>query len=200
MDISSLFSDNIFRYLIIPVLIFMARIMDVSIGTMRVIFVSRGFKIFAALCGFFEVLIWIIAITQIIKNLNNPLYYIAYAGGFATGNYIGMVLEEKIALGTVLLRIVIPHEIPELEKYLKESKYGLTVLEAKGLYSEVKILFTVLPRKELDKVLSYVEKIDPNVFYTVEDIRYFNKKTDSMSRDTKMSKGFLQSLLRIKNP
>jgi uncharacterized protein YebE (UPF0316 family) len=200
MDISSIFSDNIFRYLIIPVLIFMARIMDVSIGTMRVIFVSRGFKLFAAFCGFFEVLIWIIAITQIIKNLNNPLYYIAYAGGFATGNYIGMVLEEKIALGTVLLRIVIPHEIPELEKYLRESKYGLTVLEAKGLYNEVKILFTVLPRKEVDKVLCYIEKINPNVFYTVEDIRYFNKKTDSMSRDPKMSRGFLQSLLRILNP
>jgi len=120
MESGSFFSDHIFRLVIIPVLIFLARIMDVSIGTMRVIFVSRGFKFYAALCGFFEVLIWIIAITQIIKNLNNPLYYIAYAGGFATGNFIGMVLEEKIALGTVLLRIVVPHEIEELEKYLKE--------------------------------------------------------------------------------
>ena len=200
MESGSFFSDHIFRLVIIPVLIFLARIMDVSIGTMRVIFVSRGFKFYAALCGFFEVLIWIIAITQIIKNLNNPLYYIAYAGGFATGNFIGMVLEEKIALGTVLLRIVVPHEIEELEKYLKESNFGMTVLEAKGIYSDVKILFTVLPRKELEHVLCSIEKINPNIFYTVEDIRYFNKNALSVCRDIKITNKFLQLLLRVKNP
>ena len=200
MDAAPFFSDNIFRLLIIPILIFCARIMDVSIGTMRVIFVSRGFKFYAALCGFFEVLIWIIAITQIIKNLNNPLYYVAYAGGFASGNYLGMVLEEKIALGTVLLRIIIPHEIEELEKYLTQSKFGMTVLEAKGIYGDVKILFTVVKRKELVNILCSIEAIDPNIFYTVEDIRYFNKNTLSVCRNIKNTPSFLQSLLRLKNP
>ncbi len=95
------FGSDWFNYLVLPAAIFLARICDVTIGTLRIIFVSKGNKLIAPVLGFFEVLIWIIAITRIIENLNNPFCYVAYAAGFATGNYIGLRVEEKLAVGIV---------------------------------------------------------------------------------------------------
>ena len=100
-------SDSwVFTWVVLPVLIFLARIMDVSIGTLRLIFVSRGYKYYAPMLGFFEVIIWLLAIGQIMQHLDNFLCYLAYGLGFATGNYIGIYLDEKLSLGTVLIRIV----------------------------------------------------------------------------------------------
>ena len=176
MELSSIFYSPVFAYLILPVLIFLARVIDVSLGTMRVIFVSRGYKPFAALCGFFEVLIWLIAMAQIIKNLTNVTYYIAYAGGFATGNYVGMLIEEKIALGRVLIRVVISKDYVDLMECLKSRNYGVTVLDAKGLYGNVKILFTVIPRHQIEQVVSLIKEFNPHAFYTIEDIRFMNEE------------------------
>lgn len=177
MESVPFFHSHFFTYFIIPVLIFSARILDVSIGTMRVIFISKGYKLFASLCGFFEVLIWIVAITQIIKNLTNPIYYIVYAGGFATGNFVGILIEEKIALGTVLLRVVTKREFSELTEYLKNNNYGVTLLDAKGLYGTVKILFTIIHRNDLEEVVAFIQKVNPQAFYTVEDVRFVNEKS-----------------------
>jgi uncharacterized protein YebE (UPF0316 family) len=185
-----LFPDNsqLFVYIIIPLLIFLARVIDVSIGTMRVIFISRGYKLLAAFCGFFEVLIWLIAITQIMKNLNNVYNYIAYATGFASGNYIGMIIEEKIALGNVILRVVTQNDLGELRNCLKQKNYGVTILNAEGHTGTVKILFTVIPRQELEQVISFVKTMNPYAFYTIEDIRYvndtylFRQKPDSVNK------------------
>ncbi len=170
------FSDNpqLFAYFIIPLLIFLARVIDVSIGTMRVIFVSRGFKLLSAVCGFFEVIIWLVAITQIMKNLNNVINYVAYASGFAAGNYIGMIIEEKIALGNVILRVVTQNDLCELLNCLKQKNYGVTLLNAEGHTGTVKILFTVIPRHEIEQVIRYVKKVNPQAFYTIEDIRFVN--------------------------
>lgn len=176
MDFSALVQTPAFRFVIVPFLIMLSRITDVSIGTMRVIFVSRGYKIFAAMCGFFEVLIWIIAITQIMKNLTNPLYYIAYATGFATGNFVGMFIEEKIALGNVLLRVITPNPLNELTKLLRKRNYGVTIVDAEGMSGTVKILFTIIPRTELDSVLAIIQQVNPQAFYTIEDVRFVNEK------------------------
>jgi uncharacterized protein YebE (UPF0316 family) len=102
---TSFFNSNLFGYLILPLLIFFARICDVSIGTMRIIFVSKGKKNIAPLLGFFEVLIWIIVISKIMQNLNNYVNYVAYAAGFATGNLVGMIIEEKLAVGVQMIRV-----------------------------------------------------------------------------------------------
>ena len=91
--------SHFFAWVVLPILIFLARICDVSLGTVRLIFVSRGFKYLAPVIGFFEVLIWILAMTQIMQNLTNPICYLGYAGGFATGNYIGILIAEKLSLG-----------------------------------------------------------------------------------------------------
>ena len=176
MELSSIFNLPVFTYLILPLLIFLSRVIDVSIGTMRVIFVSRGYKPLAAMCGFFEVLIWLVAITQIIKNLTNVTYYIAYAGGFAAGNYVGMLIEEKIALGKVLVRIVTKKDYVNLIESLKSRNYGVTVLDAKGLYGNVKILFTVIPRHQIEQVVSLIKEFNPQAFYTIEDIRFVNEE------------------------
>ena len=178
MDISSFMAMPVFTYVILPFLIFCSRIVDVSIGTMRMIFVSKGYKLLAVLCGFFEILIWMIAITQIMQNLTNPLYYIAYAGGFATGNYVGMFIEEKIALGNVFLQIITPNELFELISYLKDNDYGATIVDGKGVAGTVKILFTIVPRSELDSIVSFIKKVNPQAFYTIEDLRHVNDKNN----------------------
>ena len=172
MNLHDFMNSPHFLYLVLPLLIFLARIMDVSIGTMRVIFVSRGFKKLAVLCGFFEVFIWIIAITQIMKNLDNVLTYFAYAAGFATGNYVGMVIEEKIALGRVMIRIITPNDVSQLQEYLKNNNYGLTNVQGTGIYSTVNILFTVVPRQEVKDIVSRIKEFNPRAFYTIEDIRF----------------------------
>ena len=103
---SSFFQSDIHIYIILPLLIFLARICDVTLGTIRIIAVSKGLKRLAPFLGFFEVFIWILAISRIMQNLNNPICYIAYAGGFAAGNYVGMKVEEKVALGIILIRVI----------------------------------------------------------------------------------------------
>ncbi|MBN1293799.1 MAG: DUF2179 domain-containing protein [Candidatus Latescibacteria bacterium] len=182
MDLASIINTKIFAFIVIPLLIFLARITDVSIGTMRVIFVSRGYKLLAALCGFFEVLIWIFAITQIMRNLTNILYYFAYAGGFATGNYVGMVIEEKIALGNVLVRVISKNRFDAFIDFLKKHKYGATTLDAEGLHGDVKILFTVIPRTDIEMVVSFIKESNPQAFYTIEDVRFVNERNITWDR------------------
>ena len=106
MDIAAFYHSEIFKFVLLPVLIFLARICDVTLDTLRIIYVSRGMKFLAPAIGFVEVLIWLVAITQIFKNLSNPICYVAYAGGFAMGNFIGIIIEEKMAIGTVVIRII----------------------------------------------------------------------------------------------
>ncbi len=179
---------TMFGFFILPLLIFLSRIVDVSIGTMRVIFVSRGYKLLAVVCGFFEVMIWLIAITQVMKNLTNPFYYITYASGFASGNYIGMFIEERIALGNVLIRVVTQKKPLELVEYLKEQGYGVTMLPAQGLQGTVKILLCVIPRSNLPDVIEFIRSVNPKAFYTVEDVRFVNQKNGEYNSSVRRHK------------
>ena len=176
MESTSFFHSPIFAFVILPILIFLSRIMDVSIGTMRLIFISRGYKIIAAVCGFFEVLIWIFAITQILSNLTNVVYYIAYASGFATGNYIGMLIEEKIALGNVIIRVISTKRFDAFIDYLKDNNYGVTLVDAQGLYGEANILFSIIPRNRLKSAVTFIKESNPQAFYSIEDVRFVNEK------------------------
>ena len=157
-------------WIIIPLLIFCARIIDVTIGTARVIFVSRGYKMLAAATGFFEVLIWLLAIGQIMKNLSNPVCYIAYASGFALGNYIGITLAEKMSLGTILIQVVTNRDPSNLVNALKEQEYGVTTVQGQGAFNPVKLVFTIVPRTHMDEVLSIIQEHNPKSFYTTQEI------------------------------
>lgn len=170
----AMLNSEIFTWVILPALIFMARICDVTIGTIRIIFVSRGNKAAASVLGFFEVLIWLIAIGQIMKNLNNIFCYLAYAGGFAMGNFIGITLEEKLAMGVLVVRIITRKDATLLFEELKEEGFGITMLDARGATGPVNIIYTVIKRSALPRVVEMIKTFNPKAFYSIEDVRTVN--------------------------
>lgn len=151
--------------------IFFARIMDVSLGTMRIILVSRGNRYLAPIIGFIEVFIWITVISTAIRSLNTMGGYIVYAGGFAMGNYVGMLLEAKIGIGYQNMRIITSKVVSALPLVLREEGYGVTTVEGQGMSGPVNIIYTVVPKKKVDKVIEIVQILEPKAFITVEDIR-----------------------------
>lgn len=170
LNLDSLNSD-IFTWLVIPLLIFVARILDVTLGTLRIIFLGRGKKFLAPAFGFFEVLIWLVAIRQIMQNLNNPVTYLAYAAGFAAGNFIGIYLESKLAIGTLIVRIITQRDAAELVNHLRAAGYGVTSLDAEGMSGQVKLIYTVIKRKCLPEVIENIKQFNPRSFVSVEEIQ-----------------------------
>ena len=175
MEFYGLTFSDIYALIGLPLLIFFARVCDVSLGTIRIIFISKGIKYLAPLVGFFEILIWILAISQIMQNLSNPFYYLFYAGGFATGNFVGIILDEKLSIGTVGVRIITRQDAKDLVIAFKKINYGITVVDAEGSKGSVKIIFTVVKRQDMSKVINLVKKYNPKAFYSIEDIRYVSE-------------------------
>ena len=170
-----LFNSEFYTWFLLPFLIFMARVIDVSMGTVRVIFISRGLKYLAPVVGFFEVLIWLLAIGQIMKNLSNPACYIAYAGGFAMGNYVGICIAGKLSLGVVLIRVVTEKDALPLIEHLKSENYGVTSVDGYGTLGKIKVIFTIVPRREVEKVVQFVKRFNPNAFYSIEEVSFVEK-------------------------
>jgi len=170
-----LLNSAFYAWLILPLLIFLARVADVSIGTIRLIFISRGLKYLAPVVGFFEILIWLLAIGQIMKNLSNPVCYIAYAGGFAMGNFVGMWIAERLSLGVVLIRVVTKKDAAELVEYLKSADYGVTSVDGHGTAGQVKVVFTIVPRREVKSVADIINKFNPKAFYSIEEVGFVEK-------------------------
>jgi uncharacterized protein YebE (UPF0316 family) len=181
LDFASLFNSDLFAWVILPLLIFFARICDVTLGTIRIMFLSRGVKL-APIIGFFEVLIWLLAMAQIMQNLTHPIAYIAYAGGFATGTFIGMFLESKLAVGTVLIRVITQKDATELVKSLRAHGYNLTTINAEGVTGPVKILFSLIRRSAMPEFVETIKNFNPHAFYSIEDVRFVN---DGANKPTK---------------
>jgi uncharacterized protein YebE (UPF0316 family) len=167
-----LLTFDVTGFIVIPLLIFIARIADVTLGTIRVICISRGHKYLAPLTGFFEVLIWIIVIGQVMKNLTNPVCYLAYASGYATGNYVGILLIEKMSLGTVAIRVITQKDPSDLVQRLKDQDYGVTRLEGHGTRNNVNVVFTIAKRKNLKQITDLIQQFNPNAFFSVEEVDY----------------------------
>jgi len=174
---------EVFNYLIMPLLIFCARVMDVSINTLRIMFVMNGKKKIAPILGFFESLIWLLAIGQIFQNINNPMSYLAYAGGFAMGTFVGMTIEEKLALGRVLVRVITPEPMPELIEYMKDRNFRFTSVGAEGRYGKVNLLFTVMKREDLTGFIGKVKLIDDKAFYTIESVKRISEDDLNVMED-----------------
>ena len=172
MDWNAVIDSTLFRWIVTPLLIFVARIGDQSIGTIRIIFIGRGNKVVAPFLGFFEVLIWLLAIRQIMTNLTNGFYYVAYAGGFAAGTFVGMYIEEKLAMGVMLIRIVTSQGDEELIERLKAEDYGVTSVEATGARGRVHLIYTIVKRVDLQRVADIINRFNPRSFYTIEDVRF----------------------------
>jgi uncharacterized protein YebE (UPF0316 family) len=161
----------IFRWGLLPLMIAISRMTDVTLGTLRHIFIARGMRGIVPFLGFFEVLIWLITMGWIMKNLDNFMCYIGWAGGFAAGTYIGMLVEERLAIGIQVIRIITNKECGGLIGALREKNIGLTVIDGQGAKSPVKILFTIVERKDVQDVATMVNQYNPGAFYSVEDIR-----------------------------
>lgn len=175
MDSLSFMDSTFFSLVIFPIIIFLMRLCDVSLMTLRIIFVSKGIKLLASVIGFFEVSVWLIAISQVMSNLDNIFYAIAYALGFACGNYLGATIEEKIALGVNLLRVITNKDAEELVEYLRKENFGVTSINAEGSQGPVKVIYSVVRRKDLEKIINIVKKFNPNAFYSIEEVRGVNK-------------------------
>ena len=175
------FDKDFFLYLIIPLLIFIARIIDQTIGILRILFATKGLKYLVLIAGFFESFIWLLAISQIMQHLDNILCYISFAAGFAVGNFTGIFIEQKLSIGNVIVRVVFQKESNLTIKLLKRLKFRITVVDAMGMNGNVKMVFATIRRNDLKLFLKILNKNNPTAFYTVEDVRmvkegYFKKR------------------------
>jgi uncharacterized protein YebE (UPF0316 family) len=151
--------------------IFAMRVSDMSMDTLRVLFVMRGRKGIAWVLGFFQSVIYILAITSVLSQLDNPLNVIGYAAGFATGNVVGMLIEERLAIGHLHLQIVSSRRGTALSEALREAGYGVTEIPARGKDGVVSMLSVSVLRKDVDKIEKLVHTHDPEAFMTSEDVR-----------------------------
>ena len=156
---------------VLPVVIFLGRICDVSLGTLRIVFVSRGEKKIAPLIGFVEVFIWVVIIAQVLSRANDLVSYLAYAGGYAAGTYIGLRIEEHIAFGFVKYRVFTMQNGMELVALLNQKGFGSTLVHGEGSVSDIDIIESVVGRKDAKVVENLVQGFDPKAFCLMEDIR-----------------------------
>jgi uncharacterized protein YebE (UPF0316 family) len=162
---------DIFRFVVLPLLIFFARILDVSINTLRIIFMLHGNKLLAPILGFFEALIWLIAIGQIFQNMDSVFTYLAYSGGFGMGVLVGMLIEEKLAIGKVVIRVITQKPDDNLIDYLSEKGMRYSNVKADSNNGRVNILFTVVNRDNLKTTLNTIRRFNPQAYYTVEGVK-----------------------------
>jgi uncharacterized protein YebE (UPF0316 family) len=175
MSFPAFFDTSLYSWVILPLLIFVARITDVSLDTLRIIFINRNFRYCAAISGFFGVLIWLMVIRQIFQRLDNPVCFIAYAAGFAAGNFMGILIENRISIGKVIIRTITRRESEELVSYLRSSGFGVTVMDAEGTTGPVKVIFTVAERRDIGSIVEMIRKYNPTAFYSVEDVRFVSE-------------------------
>lgn len=178
-------SAELFNYLVLPLLIFLARVTDVSLSTMRVMFIMSGTKKWAPILGFFEALIWLLAIGQIMQNITNVYSYLAYASGYATGTFIGMCIEEKLAMGKVVVRVITRSPVTALIEWLGENGYRYSNVHAEDNGGNANILFTVVKRSRQEELLEAVRYFHPKAFYTVEGVKRVSDDELFMERPRK---------------
>ena len=155
----------------LPLLIFLARIFDVTLGTLRIIFTSRGMRNLAPVLGFVETLVWIVAVSSLVQHAQNMAAYVGYAGGFAMGTYVGMMIESRLAMGTITVRAIIRRDPKELIQTLLEAGFGVTTVDGHGATGEVKIIYSTVKRADLPVVIDVFHRILPGAFLSLEEVR-----------------------------
>jgi uncharacterized protein YebE (UPF0316 family) len=155
----------------LPLLVFAAELCVVTLSTVRIICLGRGQKALASAIGLFEVSIWLFAIGQIMQNLSNLGCYLGFATGFTVGNFLGVLVEKRLGLGTLVVRIITPREAGCLVERLRAAQYGVTCCDGRGAVGPVTVVLTVIPRKELGAVVGIIKDFDPRCFYSVDDVQ-----------------------------
>ena len=149
-------------------IIFSLRLADQSLGTMRTLLVSKNKPIYAALIGLVESAIWIVAISQVIKDIDDPVLIVAYAAGFAAGTILGTYIERIVGVGNIVVRVFTPSNSPSVAETLRDNGHGVTVIDGEGKEGPVKIYLCVIPRRKLKSVLNMIEEINPNAYITTD--------------------------------
>ncbi len=160
--------------MLLPLAIMCMRITDVSISTMRMIMIIRGRRLTAACLGFFEVMVWLAAITGIFSHLDNWVNVIFYGLGFSLGNIVGMFIESKMAVGQQVLRFISRSEGGRIIDALRGQGHGVTQVAATGRDGPVGLGFLIAARKKVPRLIDAINEIDPAAVITVEDVRHSN--------------------------
>jgi uncharacterized protein YebE (UPF0316 family) len=155
--------------------IFVAETCVVTLGTLRTILIARHQRVLAPLLGLVEISLWLLAITQVMRNLHSPIYFVAFVAGFGLGNYLGVCVEDRMALGYAVVQIVTRKDPGVLVRAFRESGFGITRLDGQGVMGPVHLLFSVVPRVKLSNVSQLIETSDPEAFYTVEELRHIRR-------------------------
>jgi len=150
--------------------IFLIRVLNIAIATIRMLTIMRGLKTVTWFLGLFETLLFLVAIGSVLTDLNNPLKIAAYSVGFATGNIVGMVIEERLALGYTQVSIISPKKGPTISESLRNKGYAVTEVPARGKDGMVSLLECSVRRKNLEEVERIIKKIDSGAFVTTRDI------------------------------
>jgi uncharacterized protein YebE (UPF0316 family) len=155
----------------LPLVIFLLRVADMSLDTLRVLFVIRARRPQAWALGFCQSLLWVVAITSVLSNLDNLFNVFGYAAGFATGNVVGMYIEERLAIGHGHMRIISSQRGSAIAQAVRQAGYAATELAGRGKDGTVAIITTSLRRRDVRRVRSEALRIDPSAFITVEEVR-----------------------------
>lgn len=162
---------------LIPLLVFGARVIDVSLETLRIILLARGGRFIVPAIAFIEIIFWVVSLGLVVNDFTNPIYLLSYAAGFATGNYVGILLEERLAMGVCILRVITSREDRSLIDAIRATGYGVTVVAAEGLQGPCTIFYSVVRRCDLLRITKMVEEMSPCAFCTIEDVRSTTRGT-----------------------
>ena len=162
---------------LIPLLVFGARVIDVSLETLRIILLARGGRFIVPTIAFIEIIFWVVSLGLVVNDFTNPIYLLSYAAGFATGNYVGILLEERLAMGVCILRVITSREDRSLIDAIRATGYGVTVVAAEGLQGPCTIFYSVVRRYDLLRITEMVEEMSPSAFCTIEDVRSTTRGT-----------------------
>jgi uncharacterized protein YebE (UPF0316 family) len=155
----------------LPLLIFVAEVCVVTFGTVRIIFVARGQKVLAPLLGFCEVFLWLLAMSQIMQNLSDWTCFFAFAFGFSLGNYFGIIIEKKLAMGMAVVQIITNRDADDLVDHLRAANFGVTSMDGHGATGKVQIVMSIVKRKQLPNVIELIETHSPGAFYAIKDLQ-----------------------------
>jgi uncharacterized protein YebE (UPF0316 family) len=161
-------------------LIAAARVVDITLDTVRMVAIVQGRRRFAAVLGFFEALVYIVAVAQVLRNFDHPAYAVAYAGGFAIGTYLGITLDQRMALGEQLVVVFTRHGAKVAET-LRSLGHRLTEFGGRGRDGEVTALYIEVPRRSAGQVVADARRVDPACFHLVHDVRQARRGTPAPS-------------------
>ncbi|HBH23750.1 MAG TPA: hypothetical protein DDY13_10045 [Cytophagales bacterium] len=198
MDIAKFlgFDDQLFSWVVLPLIIFFARIADVSINTIRVIYMLGGRRILSSFLGFLEAFIWLIVISQILQHLENYISYLAYAGGFAAGIYVGMLIEEKIAFGNVIVRVITQKDASNLIASLRNNSFRVTTIDAEDNKGPVSVLFLIVARQQITRLTQIVEKNNPQAIFSIESVKSVRDMQEVMIKPEKKGYAIFKTFMR----